>query len=216
MTLDRIGSLVDIPQVSGHVCPMRALLAGTSGVDTGVVVSNLIDRLVSHGDISDATAADPRDVLVANVEDTIAERSDDLASVLASFRPRYQLAAWQRAGLAIAERLESVDPRHSLITTHLTYYTSGRQFSIIDLPTIRRWRPTASSRWWTTCWISTPRCSGAMPNATPTFGCGCGKSSPGAPPKSPWPTCWRVISTKCGPFPITWWVLNTPPRCCTG
>ena len=120
---------------------MRALLAGTSGVDKGVVVSNLIDRLVSHGDISDATAADPRDVLVANVEDTIAERSDDLASVLASFRPRYQLAAWQRAGLAIAERLESVDPRHSLITTHLTYYTSGRQFSIIDLPTIRRWRP---------------------------------------------------------------------------
>ena len=39
------------------------------------------------------------------------------------------------------EHLEAADPRHSLIAAHLTYYTSGRQFSLIDLPTIRRWRP---------------------------------------------------------------------------
>ncbi len=120
---------------------MRALLAGTSGVDKGVVIANLIDRLTAHGDVPDAPAASLRDVLVANVEDAIAEQGDDLASALASFRPTYQLASWRRAGLGIAEQLESVDPRHSLIAAHLTYYTSGRQFSLIDLPTIRRWRP---------------------------------------------------------------------------
>ncbi len=120
---------------------MRALLAGTSGVDKGVVVANLLGRLAAHGDVPEAPAVDPRAVLVASVEDVIAEQGDDLASSLASFRPRYQLAAWQRAGLEIAERLEAIDPRHSLIDAHLTYYTSGRQFSLIDVPTIRRWRP---------------------------------------------------------------------------
>ena len=120
---------------------MRALLAGTSGVDKGVVIANLIDRLTAHGDVPDAPAANPCDVLVANVEDAIAAQGDDLASALASFRPTYQLASWRRAGLGIAEQLEAIDPRHSLIAAHLTYYTSGRQFSLIDLPTIRRWRP---------------------------------------------------------------------------
>ncbi len=120
---------------------MRALLAGTSGVDKGVVIANLIDRLSAHGDFPDAPAANPRDVLVANVEDAIAAQGDDLASALASFRPTYQLASWRRAGLSIAEQLEAIDPRHSLIAAHLTYYTSGRQFSLIDVPTIRRWRP---------------------------------------------------------------------------
>ena len=120
---------------------MRALLAGTSGVDKGVVIANLIDRLTAHGDVPDAPAANRRDVLVANVEDAIAEQGDDLASALASFRPTYQLASWRRAGLGIAEQLEAIDPRHSLIAAHLTYYTSGRQFSLIDVPTIRRWRP---------------------------------------------------------------------------
>ena len=66
---------------------MRALLAGTSGVDKGVVIANLIDRLSAHGDFPDAPAANPRDVLVANVEDAIAAQGDDLASALASFRP---------------------------------------------------------------------------------------------------------------------------------
>ena len=136
----------DIPGVSGHVGPMRALLAGTSGVDKGVVISNLIARLAAHGDIPRDTDgansdANSRHVLVANVEDIIAEQGDDLASALSSFRPRYQLAAWQRAGLRISQQLESADPHHCLIAAHLTYYTSGRQFSLIDVPTIRRWRP---------------------------------------------------------------------------
>ena len=71
----------------------------------------------------------------------MAAQGNELAGVLAAFRPAYQLAAWKRAGQAIAERIEADDPRHSLIAAHLTYYTSGRQFSLIDLPTIRRWRP---------------------------------------------------------------------------
>ena len=75
------------------------------------------------------------------MEAVFARQGDDLASTLAAFRPRYQLDAWQRAGLAIAEQMEDLDPRHSLLATHLTYYTSGRQFSLIDIPTIRRWRP---------------------------------------------------------------------------
>ena len=132
---------------------MRALLAGISGVNKDVVVANLVTRLRSNGDIGGtaddygagaadaASEPDPRELLAASVEDVFARQGDDLASTLAAFRPRYQLDAWQRAGLAIAEQMEDLDPRHSLLATHLTYYTSGRQFSLIDIPTIRRWRP---------------------------------------------------------------------------
>ena len=130
---------------------MRALLAGISGVNKDIVVANLLDRLCANGDISASPGADayldpqigpdPRELLSASVEDVFARQGDDLASTLAAFRPRYQLDAWQRAGLAIAEQMEDLDPRHSLLATHLTYYTSGRQFSLIDIPTIRRWRP---------------------------------------------------------------------------
>ena len=132
---------------------MRALLAGISGVNKDSVVANLVTRLRSNGDISGAaddygssnagadSGVDPRELLSASVEAVFARQGDDLASTLAAFRPRYQLDAWQRAGLAIAEQMEDLDPRHSLLATHLTYYTSGRQFSLIDIPTIRRWRP---------------------------------------------------------------------------
>ena len=137
--------------MAGHRCFMRALLAGISGVNKDIVVANLIDRLRANGDIgapADAGAygdrlngPDARELFAASVEDVFAQQGDDLASTLAAFRPRYQLSAWQRAGLAIAEEMEDLDPRHSLLATHLTYYTSGRQFSLIDIPTIRRWRP---------------------------------------------------------------------------
>ncbi len=130
---------------------MRALLAGISGVNKDIVVANLLDRLCANGDISASPGADgyldprigpdPREFFSASVEDVFEQQGDDLASTLAAFRPRYQLGAWQRAGLAIAEQMEDLDPRHSLLATHLTYYTSGRQFSLIDIPTIRRWRP---------------------------------------------------------------------------
>ena len=134
---------------------MRALLAGISGVNKDSVVANLVSRLRANGDIGGAADAyldgitdagpgsepDPRELLAASVEAVFARQGDDLASTLAAFRPRYQLDAWQRAGLAIAEQMEDLDPRHSLLATHLTYYTSGRQFSLIDIPTIRRWRP---------------------------------------------------------------------------
>ena len=125
---------------------MRALLAGISGVNKDIVVANLMARLSDHGEVgaslgSPANAGDPRELLAASIEDTLAAQGNELAGVLAAFRPSYQLAAWQRAGVAIAEQLEAADPRHSLIAAHLTYYTSGRQFSLIDLPTIRRWRP---------------------------------------------------------------------------
>ena len=130
---------------------MRALLAGISGVNKDIVVANLIDRLRANGDISahaDAgvyadhlNGTDARELFYASLEDVFARQGDDLASTLAAFRPRYQLGAWQRAGSAIAEEMEDLDPRHSLLATHLTYYTSGRQFSLIDIPTIRRWRP---------------------------------------------------------------------------
>ena len=130
---------------------MRALLAGISGVNKDIVVENLLDRLRVNGDISAAPdanghpdtsgAPDARELFAASVEDVFAQRGDDLASTLAAFRPTYQLGAWQRAGGAIAEEMEDLDPRHSLLATHLTYYTSGRQFSLIDIPTIRRWRP---------------------------------------------------------------------------
>ena len=130
---------------------MRALLAGISGVNKDIVVANLIDRLRANADIAapegadeypvSRSAADARDLFAASVEEVFARQGDDLASTLAAFRPRYQLGAWQRAGLAIAEEMEDLDPRHSLLSTHLTYYTSGRQFSLIDIPTIRRWRP---------------------------------------------------------------------------
>ena len=135
---------------------MRALLAGISGVNKDVVVANLLGRLRANGDIGGAidthgygahgyadqrVGADPQELFAASVEDVFAEQGDDLASTLSSFRPTYQLDAWQRAGLAIAEQMEDLDPRHSLLSTHLTYYTSGRQFSLIDIPTIRRWRP---------------------------------------------------------------------------
>ena len=130
---------------------MRALLAGISGVNKDAVVANLVDRLNAHGDIGGphsvspsphpSAEPDPRELVAASVEDVFAQQGDDLASTLAAFRPRYQLGAWQRAGQAIAEQMEDLDPRHSLLATHLTYYTSGRQFSLIDIPTIRRWRP---------------------------------------------------------------------------
>ena len=134
---------------------MRALLAGISGVNKDSVVANLVSRLRANGDIGGAAGEygdgvvdagsgwepDPRELLAASVEAVFARQGDDLASTLAAFRPRYQLDAWQRAGLAIAEQMEDLDPRHSLLATHLTYYTSGRQFSLIDIPTIRRWRP---------------------------------------------------------------------------
>ena len=130
---------------------MRALLAGISGVNKDIVVANLIDRLRANGDIAppagaddypvSRSATDARELFAASVEDVFEQQGDDLASTLAAFRPRYQLGAWQRAGLAIAEEMEDLDPRHSLLSTHLTYYTSGRQFSLIDIPTIRRWRP---------------------------------------------------------------------------
>ena len=126
---------------------MRALLAGISGVNKNIVVANLLARLRDHGEVTsqagaDATAeADPREFLFAGIEEALAAQGNELAGVLAAFRPTYQLAAWKRAGQAIAEQIEATDPRHSLIAAHLTYYTSGRQFSLIDLPTIRRWRP---------------------------------------------------------------------------
>ena len=130
---------------------MRALLAGISGVNKDIVVANLIDRLRANGDIGTPADAgvygdhlngpDARELFAASVEDVFAQQGDDLASTLAAFRPTYQLGAWQRAGSAIAEEMEDLDPRHSLLATHLTYYTSGRQFSLIDIPTIRRWRP---------------------------------------------------------------------------
>ena len=129
---------------------MRALLAGISGVNKDSVVANLVSRLRANGDIGSPVAdwgrsgggdVDRRELLTASVEAEFARRGEDLASTLAAFRPRYQLDAWQRAGLAIAEQMEDLDPRHSLLATHLTYYTSGRQFSLIDIPTIRRWRP---------------------------------------------------------------------------
>ena len=126
---------------------MRALLAGISGVNKNIVVANLLARLRAHGEVTAPTGADastdadPRECFFAGIEDALAAQGNELAGVLAAFRPTYQLAAWQRAGQAIAERIEAADPRHSLIAAHLTYYTSGRQFSLIDLPTIRRWRP---------------------------------------------------------------------------
>ena len=125
---------------------MRALLAGISGVNKDIVVANLMARLRAHGEVNAspdpaADASNPRELVAASIEDTLAAQGNELAGVLAAFRPAYQLAAWQRAGVEIAERLEAADPRHSLIAAHLTYYTSGRQFSLIDLPTIRRWRP---------------------------------------------------------------------------
>ena len=140
---------------------MRALLAGISGVNKDIVVANLVGRLRAHGDVGGGADDDdydyrdgtivagsgpgsepePQELLAASVEAILAQQGDDLASTLAAFRPRYQLDAWQRAGLAIAEQMEELDPRHSLLATHLTYYTSGRQFSLIDIPTIRRWRP---------------------------------------------------------------------------
>ncbi len=130
---------------------MRALLAGISGVNKDIVVANLVSRLRANGDIGHDTAAqvhppadtdpDPAELLHSSVETVFAQQGNDLASTLAAFRPSYQLAAWQRAGLAIAEQMEDLDPRHSLLSAHLTYYTSGRQFSLIDIPTIRRWRP---------------------------------------------------------------------------
>ncbi len=128
------------------VYSMRALLAGISGVNKDIVVANLLGRLRAYGEVdgsSDlpADSVNPRDLLAASIEDTLAGQGNELAGVLAAFRPAYQLTAWQRAGEEIAERLEAAAPRHSLIAAHLTYYTSGRQFSLIDLPTIRRWRP---------------------------------------------------------------------------
>ena len=126
---------------------MRALLAGISGVNKNIVVANLLTRLRAHGEVTapagsdTVTQPDPREFLFAGIEEALAAQGNELAGVLAAFRPAYQLAAWQRAGQAIAERIEATDPRHSLIAAHLTYYTSGRQFSLIDLPTIRRWRP---------------------------------------------------------------------------
>ena len=148
-------SCLDISEPTGHRYCMRALLAGISGVNKDVVVANLLNRLRANGDIGGdiggATDAygysepqsplDSRELFTASVEDVFAEQGNDLASTLAAFRPRYQLGAWQRAGVAIAEQMEDLDPRHSLLSTHLTYYTSGRQFSLIDIPTIRRWRP---------------------------------------------------------------------------
>ena len=125
---------------------MRALLAGISGVNKDIVVANLLARLRDHGEVSapagpDTLASDPAELLTASIEDTLAAQGNELAGVLAAFRPAYQLAAWKRAGQAIAEQVEATDPRHSLISAHLTYYTSGRLFSLIDLPTIQRWRP---------------------------------------------------------------------------
>ncbi len=122
---------------------MRALLAGISGVNKNVVVANLLGRLRAHGEVAAPADddVDPRELLAASIEGALAAQGNELAGVLAAFRPTYQLAAWRRAGLEIAEQLEATDPRHSLIAAHLTYYTSGRQFSLIDIPTIRRWRP---------------------------------------------------------------------------
>jgi adenylate kinase len=125
---------------------MRALLAGISGVNKNIVVANLLARLRAHGEVSasasaDTIAPDPGELLTASIEDALAAQGNELAGVLAAFRPAYQLTAWKRAGQAVAEQIEAADPRHSLIAAHLTYYTSGRQFSLIDLPTIRRWRP---------------------------------------------------------------------------
>lgn len=125
---------------------MRALLAGTSGVGKDTVVDNLIGQLAAHGELASddggvPVGVDGRDLVVAGIEAALAEQGDELAGILAAYRPAYQLEAWRRAGQSIAERLESIAPRHSLIAAHLTYYVSGRQFSLIDLPTIRRWRP---------------------------------------------------------------------------
>ena len=124
---------------------MRALLAGISGVNKDIVVANLLARLRANGEVSADTGVapdpDPRELVVAGIEEALADQGNELAGVLSAFRPTYQLASWQRAGQAIAEQLEASDPRHSLISAHLTYYTSGRQFSLIDLPTIRCWRP---------------------------------------------------------------------------
>ena len=140
---------------------MRALLAGTSGVGKDTAIQNLIAQLAQHGElpvdddvyydrpdappapITDAAPPTfhPHDLVVANIESVLADQGDELAGILAAYRPAYQLDAWRRAGQSIADRLESVAPRHSLIAAHLTYYVSGRQFSLIDLPTIRRWQP---------------------------------------------------------------------------
>lgn len=136
---------------------MRALLTGISGVNKDIVVANLLGRLRAHGEVGPpppgpedggraGDAANPdfidkREFLFAGIEEALAAQGNELAGVLAAFRPAYQLAAWQRAGQEIAQQLEATDPRHSLIAAHLTYYTNGRQFSLIDLPTIRRWRP---------------------------------------------------------------------------
>lgn len=149
---------------------MRALLAGPSGVNKDLVIANLLACLRRHSHDAPATPAgngpsdadagdrrvddsdhhdyaaplpppDPHDILIASVEDEFARQGGDLPSTLAAFRPRYQLDAWQRAGQHIAHQLETLDPRHTLITAHLTYYTSGRQFSLLDIPTVRRWRP---------------------------------------------------------------------------
>ena len=94
---------------------MRALLAGISGVNKDIVVANLLGRLRAHGEVNvlsdpsvDATA--PRELVAASIEDTLAAQGNELAGVLAAFRPAYQLAAWQRAGLEIAERLEAAGP----------------------------------------------------------------------------------------------------------
>ena len=150
---------------------MRVLLAGASGVDKDIAIANLLGRLRAHGEVGGPPAGednagsaapgatapasapdpalasasnpapDPQEVLVAGIEGALAARGHELAGVLAAFRPTYQLAAWRQAGQDIADELAAAAPRHAIIAAHLTYYTSGRQFSLIDLPTIRRWRP---------------------------------------------------------------------------
>ena len=209
---------------------MRALLAGPSGVNKDLVVANLLACLRRHDDdtpadgdagasaagASESTHSTPDDDLfVASVEDEFARQGGDLPSTLAAFRPRYQLDAWQRAGQHIARRLESLDPRHTLITAHLTYYTSGRQFSLLDIPTVRRWRPDCiitlvDDMLDIHAALQAPRCRPPHPlPAAP-----CAKSWPGAPPKSQWATSSPATSTSSAKSPTMWSASSTRPKCC--
>ena len=166
---------VDIPGVSGHVGPMRALLAGTSGVDKGVVISNLIARLAAHGDIPQRHRRRKSLTPIRAMcwWPTSKTSWPSRATIWpAPCHPSAPATNWRRGSrLACASPNSWSQPTlttASLPPTSPTTPAAG-SFRSSTFPPSAAGDPTASSRWWTTCWTSTPPCSAATPDQHTNF-----------------------------------------------
>lgn len=114
----------------------RVLFAGCTGLQKGLILSNLADFLCQANGLT----RHPRIVNCVDIEDLITQQNAvSWSAFIRNFNSAYQRRYWESAVDSIA-RSASTD--HLLVSLHLTYCIKGRFVSLLQLGPIERFQPT--------------------------------------------------------------------------